>query len=156
MLIRENVIEKVYMTSDYESVVADEVLDLNGYLIMPGMVNTHHQICQNLIKVMVIDDELYCWLNTLYPVWEILDDETIYTSSRQAMAELLLSGCTTSSDHLYMLPNNTRLDTQIKAAQEMGIPFHAAGEAMSRGQSEEGLLPDNYVGKEENILKKMN
>lgn len=126
LLVRDNVITKVGITAELADVGADRVLDLSGHIVMPGMVNTHHHMYQNLTRVMVQDDDLFVWLTTLYPIWAELDDEAIYTSARVAMAELIRSGCTTSSDHLYVMPNNCRLDSEILAAQEIGMRFHAA------------------------------
>jgi len=153
LLLRDNVIERVGTSAELAGVAADRVLDLSGHIVMPGMVNTHHHMYQNLTRVMVQDDELFVWLTTLYPIWAKLDDEAIYVSARVAMAELIQSGCTTSSDHLYVLPNNSRLDSEIRAAQEIGMRFHAARGAMSRGQSQGGLPPDSCVEKEDAILK---
>ena len=153
LLVRDNVIDQVGTTAQLGSLAADRVLDLAGYIVMPGMVNTHHHMYQNLTRVMVQDDELFVWLTTLYPIWAELDDDAIYVSARVAMAELMQSGCTTSSDHLYVLPNNATLDAEIRAAREVGIRFHAARGAMSRGQSQGGLPPDNCVEKEDAILR---
>jgi cytosine/adenosine deaminase-related metal-dependent hydrolase len=153
LFVRDNVIEAVGSNAELSHLSADEVLDLAGHLVMPGMVNTHHHMYQNLTRVMVQDDELFVWLTTLYPIWAKLDDEAIYVSARVAMAELIQSGCTASSDHLYIQPNNVRLDSTIQAAQELGLRFHAARGAMSRGQSQGGLPPDNCVEKEADILK---
>lgn len=153
LFVRDNVIEKVGTTAELAGETADEVIDLSGHIVMPGMVNIHHHMYQNLTRVMVQDDELLVWLKTLYPIWSNLDDDAIGTSARVAMAELIASGCTTSSDHLYILPNNCTLDATINAAKDMGLRFHAARGAMSRGQSQGGLPPDNCVEKEEDILK---
>lgn len=153
MLLRDNVIEAVGTTQEFQQVEADGVLDLTGHIVMPGMVNIHHHMYQNLTRVMVQDDELLVWLKTLYPIWSNLDDDAIGVSARVAMAELMASGCTTSSDHLYILPNNCTLDATIDAADDMGLRFHAARGAMSRGVSQGGLPPDNCVEKEEDILR---
>ncbi len=152
MLVRDNVIEAVGTTAELEASGTDEVLDLSGHVVMPGMVNTHHHMYQNLTRVMVQDDELLVWLKTLYPIWARLDDDAIRVSARVAMAELIHSGCTTSSDHLYILPNNCTLDATIMAARELGLRFHAARGAMSRGESQGGLPPDNCVEDEDAIL----
>ncbi|RYE55803.1 MAG: hypothetical protein EOP18_05345 [Rhizobiaceae bacterium] len=154
ILIRDNVIEKVGTTAELAGEAAvDDVVDWSGHIVMPGMVNIHHHMYQNLTRVMVQDEELLVWLKTLYPIWSKLDDEAIGISARVAMAELMVSGCTTSSDHLYILPNNCTLDATIDAASELGLRFHAARGAMSRGQSQGGLPPDNCVEREDDILK---
>jgi len=153
LLVRDNVIEAVGTTAELSGQGADAVLDLAGHVVMPGMVNTHHHMYQNLTRVMVQDDELLVWLKTLYPIWARLDDEAIGVSARVAMAELIHSGCTTSSDHLYILPNNCTLDASIEAAREIGLRFHAARGAMSRGTSKGGLPPDSCVEDEDAILK---
>src|SRR3984885_14068709 len=130
LLVRDNVIDQVGTTAQLGSLAADRRLHLAGFIVMPGMVNPHHPMYQNLTRVMVQDDELFVWLTTLYPIWAELDDEAIHVSARVAMAELIHSGCTTSSDHLYILPNNCRLDSEIEAARELGMRFHAARGAM--------------------------
>lgn len=153
LLVRDNVVEAVGTTAELAASDADDVLDLSGHIVMPGMVNTHHHMYQNLTRLMVQDDELLVWLKTLYPIWARLDDDAIGISARVAMAELIRSGCTTSSDHLYILPNNCTLDATIAAAREMGLRFHAARGAMSRGESQGGLPPDSCVEDEDHILK---
>ena len=107
---------------------------------------------QSLTRAIAQEHELFDWLRTLYPIWSGLNSEAIYVSAKLAMAELMLSGCTTSSDHLYTFPNNSKLDDEIRAAQEIGIRFHAARGAMSVGESKGGLPPDAMVEGEENIL----
>ncbi len=153
MLVRDNVVEQVGTTAELAGTPADRVLDLSGHVVMPGMVNTHHHMYQNLTRVMVQDDELFVWLKTLYPIWAELDDDAIHVSSKVGMAELIQSGCTTSSDHLYILPNDCTLDASMRAAAELGMRFHGARGAMSRGESAGGLPPDRCVEKEDDILK---
>lgn len=131
---------------------ADEVIDASGMLIMPGMVNTHHHFCQTLTRCMAQDQHLFGWLTTLYPIWAHITPEAVYTATKTALAELLLSGCTTTSDHTYLWPNGARLDDQIRAAQELGVRFHAARGSMSVGQSNGGLPPDHVVEDEAHIL----
>ena len=131
---------------------ADTVIDARGMLIMPGMVNTHHHFSQNLTRCMAQESNLFGWLQTLYPIWAHLTPEAIRVSTRTALAELLLSGCTTTSDHTYLWPNGAQLDDQIAVAQEMGVRFHAARGSMSFGQSRGGLPPDHVVEDEAHIL----
>lgn len=132
---------------------ADTVIDARGMLIMPGMVNTHHHFVQTLTRCMAQDQNLFGWLTTLYPIWANLTPEAIYVSSKVAIAELMLSGCTTSSDHTYIWPNGARLDDQIQAAIELGFRFHATRGSMSVGQSKGGLPPDHVVEDEAAILR---
>lgn len=134
---------------------ADEVLDLKGHIVIPGLVNTHHHMYQSLTRVVPAaqDGELFNWLTNLYPIWARLTPEMIHVSTQTAMAELILSGCTTSSDHLYIYPNGCRLDDSIHAASEIGMRFHAARGSMSVGRSQGGLPPDSVVEKEADILK---
>ncbi|MFV9504110.1 MAG: 8-oxoguanine deaminase [Oscillochloridaceae bacterium umkhey_bin13] len=131
---------------------ADTVIDAQGMLIMPGLVNTHHHFCQSLTRCMAQDQPLFGWLTTLYPIWANLTPEAVQVATQVALAELLLSGCTTSSDHTYLWPNGARLDDQIEAAQPLGMRFHAARGSMSVGQSKGGLPPDHVVEDEAQIL----
>jgi 8-oxoguanine deaminase len=100
-----------------------------------------------------VDSVLFNWLKTLYPIWARMNGEAVYRSALTGMAELILSGCTTSSDHLYLFPNGAKLDDEIRAAQEIGLRFHAARGSMSLGESKGGLPPDSVVDSEEHILK---
>lgn len=142
-------------TRDTLPATADEVLDLTGHVVIPGLVNTHHHMYQSLTRAIPAaqDGELFNWLTNLYPVWANLTPEMIRVSTQTAMAELLLSGCTTSSDHLYIYPNGCKLDDSIEAAAEIGMRFHASRGSMSVGQSQGGLPPDRVVEREDDILK---
>ncbi len=158
LLIRGHLIEAIGDTQDLLRITGgavDEVLDARGHLVMPGMVNTHHHMYQSLTRAIpaVQDAELFSWLRGLYPIWANLTPEMIRVSTQTAMAELLLSGCTTSSDHLYIYPNGVRLDDSIEAAHEIGMRFTATRGSMSVGQSAGGLPPDRVVEKEDAILK---
>jgi 8-oxoguanine deaminase len=150
---RDGVIEAVGTLDEMPTQTADTVLDLSNHVVLPGLVNTHHHMYQSLTRVLAQDDELFGWLRTLYPIWSRLTGEMVYVSAKLAMAELILSGCTTSSDHLYLYPNDVRLDDEIRAAGEMGIRFHAARGSMSVGESAGGLPPDKLVENEEAILR---
>ncbi len=150
---RDGVIEAVGMLDEMPAQTADEVLDLSRHVVIPGLVNTHHHMYQSLTRVLAQDDELFGWLKTLYPIWGRLTSEMAYVSAKVAMAELMLSGCTTSSDHLYIFPNDVTLDDEIRAAGEMGIRFHAARGSMSVGESAGGLPPDALVEDEAAILR---
>ena len=132
--------------------LADRVIDLSGHVVLPGLVNTHHHMYQSLTRVLAQENELFDWLQTLYPIWGGLRSEHVYTAARLAMAELMLSGCTTASDHHYIYPNDVQLEDEIRAAQEMGIRFHAARGCMSLGESAGGLPPDDLVECESEIL----
>ena len=151
---RDGVIEAVGTTAQLPD-HADEVIDARGQVVIPGLVNTHHHFYQTLTRAVPAaqDAELFTWLKTLYPIWAKLTPEMAFVSTQTAMAELLLSGCTTSSDHLYLFPNGTRLDDTIEAAQQIGMRFHAARGAMSVGQSKGGLPPDHVVEDEAAILR---
>jgi cytosine/adenosine deaminase-related metal-dependent hydrolase len=153
LFARDGVIEAVGTLEDMPALTADEVLDLSQHIVLPGLVNTHHHMYQTLTRVLAQDSELFSWLQTLYPIWSRLTGEAVYVSARLAMAELMLSGCTTSSDHLYIYPNDVRLDDEIRAASEIGIRFHAARGSMSVGASKGGLPPDSVVEDEEAILR---
>ena len=134
---------------------ADEVIDLNGHVVLPGLVNTHHHFYQTLTRVVPAaqNANLFNWLTTLYPIWAKLTPDDIYTSTQTALAELALSGCTTASDHLYLFPNGSKLDDEILAGQEIGVRLHASRGSMSLGQSQGGLPPDSVTDKEDHILQ---
>ena len=156
LFVRGNVIEAVGPTAELPA-TADEVIDAHDQIVIPGLVNTHHHMVQTLTRACVQDEALFGWLQGLYPIWANLTPEMIGVSTQTAMAELLLSGCTTSSDHLYIYPNGrsgqVRLDDSIEAAAQIGMRFHAARGSMSVGQSQGGLPPDRVVESEPAILK---
>lgn len=154
ILIRGHVIEAIGPAANLPQ-DADEVIDAGGHLVVPGLVNTHHHMYQSLTRAIpgVQDAELFSWLRGLYPIWAGLTPEMVQVSTQLAMAELLLSGCTTSSDHLYTYPNGVRLDDSIEAAQAIGMRFVASRGSMSVGASQGGLPPDRVVEREDAILK---
>jgi cytosine/adenosine deaminase-related metal-dependent hydrolase len=153
LFARDGVIEAVGTTAELPG-TADTVIEASGQVVMPGLVNTHHHFYQTLTRALPAaqDAELFTWLRTLYPVWERLTPEMMRVSTQVAMLELLLSGCTTTSDHHYLFPNGCRLDDSLEAAGELGMRFHAARGAMSVGASAGGLPPDSVVEDEETIL----
>jgi cytosine/adenosine deaminase-related metal-dependent hydrolase len=153
LFVRDGVIAAVGALDDMPDETPDETLSLKQHVVLPGLVNTHHHMFQNLTRVMAQQNELFGWLTTLYPVWGGITGEMIYTSAQVAMAELILSGCTTSSDHLYLYVNDIRIDDEIRAAQEIGLRFHPTRGSMSVGQSQGGLPPDSVVEDEKRILR---
>ncbi|MGL6108783.1 MAG: amidohydrolase family protein, partial [Rubrivivax sp.] len=150
---RDGVIEAVGASTQLPQ-TADELIEARDQIVIPGLVNTHHHFYQTLTRAVPAaqDAELFTWLKTLYPIWARLTPEMAFVSTQTAMAELLLSGCTTTSDHLYLFPNGTRLDDTLEAAAQFGMRFHAARGAMSVGESKGGLPPDSVVEDEAAIL----
>jgi cytosine/adenosine deaminase-related metal-dependent hydrolase len=154
LFARDGLIEQVGPTADLPQ-TADEVLDLSGHVVLPGLINTHHHLYQTLTRAVPAaqDANLFNWLTTLYPIWANLTPEAIYISTLTGLAELALSGCTTASDHLYIFPSGCRLDDEIRGAQEIGVRFHASRGSMSLGESSGGLPPDRVVESEDFILQ---
>lgn len=134
---------------------ADEIIQARGRIVLPGFVNTHHHFYQTLTRVIPAaqDAVLFDWLKTLYPIWAELTPDDVFVSTQLALTELLLSGCTTSSDHHYLWPNGSRLDDQFAAAESIGVRFHGARGSMSLGESKGGLPPDRTTEDEETILR---
>jgi cytosine/adenosine deaminase-related metal-dependent hydrolase len=155
LFIRDGFIEEVAHVSDLRNSAADEVLDLSGHVVLPGLVNTHHHFYQTLTRAVPAaqDANLFNWLKTLYPIWARLTPDDIFISTQTALSELALSGCTTASDHLYLFPNGSKLDDELAAASEIGLRIHASRGSMSLGESQGGLPPDSVVDTEESILK---
>jgi 8-oxoguanine deaminase len=122
--------------------------------VLPGLINTHHHFYQTLTRAVPgsQNEALFDWLVRLYPIWGELGEEAIYVSTQTAMAEMILTGCTTSSDHLYLYPNDSTADAQVRAAQDIGMRFHVTRGSMSLGRSKGGLPPDHVVQDEEDIL----
>jgi cytosine/adenosine deaminase-related metal-dependent hydrolase len=132
-----------------------KVVHAEGCLLTPGLVNTHHHLYQTLTRAVPggQDALLFGWLKTLYPIWSRFGPEEMYVSASIGLAELALSGCTLTSDHLYLYPNGSRLDDTIAAAQDIGMRFHPTRGAMSIGESNGGLPPDSLVEREPAILE---
>ena len=133
---------------------ADQVAGA-GCVVTPGLVNTHHHLYQTLTRAVPggQDALLFGWLQTLYPIWSRFGPEEMFISAQIGLAELALSGCTLTSDHLYLYPNGSRLDDTIAAAHEIGMRFHPTRGAMSIGESDGGLPPDSLVEEEAAILQ---
>lgn len=151
LLIRGPVIEALGV--DEEPPEADRVIDLSNHAALPGLVNTHHHMFQSLTRAFAQQEDLFGWLRACYPVWAMLHSEHVYAAARLAIAELMLSGCTTASDHHYVFPQDVKLEDEIRAAQELGIRFHAARGSMSVGEGHGGLPPDHLVERADDILR---
>lgn len=153
IFVVDGFIDQVGPTSELPD-AADEIVDLSSHVVLPGLVNTHHHFYQTLTRAVpgAQDVGLFDWLRALYPIWARLTPDDVRISTRVALAELALSGCTTSSDHQYLFPNGSSLDDQIEGADGVGLRFHAARGSMSLGESDGGLPPDSVVEDEETIL----
>jgi cytosine/adenosine deaminase-related metal-dependent hydrolase len=154
LFVRDNVIVQVGATSELPA-TADRVIDARGMIVLPGLVNTHHHLYQTLTRALPAaqDADLFHWLKTLYPIWAELTPDAVYTSALVGLAELVLSGCTTAADHLYLFPNGSKLDDEIRAAREIGVRFHPTRGSMSLGESQGGLPPDRVCDSEDAILR---
>jgi len=154
LFARDGFIEQIGPTDDLPT-KANEVLDLSGHVLLPGLINTHHHFYQTLTRAIPLaqNANLFNWLKTLYPIWARLTPEDIFVSTQTALTELALSGCTTASDHLYLFPNGSKLDDEIAAAKETGLRLQASRGSMSLGEKDGGLPPDSVVDTEEHILK---
>jgi len=155
LFVRDHVIEQAG-PADTLPGTADRVLDLQDrHIVLPGLVNTHHHFYQTLTRAIPAAQncDLFQWLKTLYPIWSHLTPEGVYVSAQMAAAELMLSGCTTTSDHLYLFPNGCSLDDEIHALRDIGLRFHACRGSMSVGESHGGLPPDSLVETEAAILR---
>ncbi len=154
LYVVDGFISQVGSTSDLPD-TADEVVDLSGHVVIPGLINTHHHFYQTLTRAVpgAQDAGLFDWLRTLYPIWAKLTPEHVRLSTQVALAELALSGCTTSSDHQYLFPNGSKLDDQFEAAATIGVRFHGSRGSMSLGESKGGLPPDSVCEDEDSILE---
>ena len=154
LFVRDNVIEQIGATETLPQ-TADTIINARDMVILPGLVNTHHHLYQTLTRAVpkAQNAVLFDWLKTLYPIWAKLTPDAVYTSALVGLAELLLSGCTTAADHLYLVPNGSSHDDEIRAAAELGIRFHPTRGSMSLGESQGGLPPDSVVQDKETILR---
>ncbi|WP_420860930.1 8-oxoguanine deaminase [Algirhabdus cladophorae] len=151
ILIRDGVIAAV---GPNLTVPEARVHDASGCIVTPGLVNTHHHLYQTLTRAVPNGQDalLFGWLQTLYPIWQKFGPDDMRLSAMLGLSELALSGCSLSSDHLYLFPNGARLEDTIEAAVEVGLRFHPTRGAMSIGQSAGGLPPDDLVEAEADIL----
>ena len=154
VFMRDHVIEQVG-TTDKLPTSADQIIEARDHVVIPGLINTHHHLYQSLTRAVPAaqDGTLFQWLVTLYPIWAKLTGEAVHISAKMALGELLLSGCTTAADHLYLYPNDSRIDDEIRAAEELGIRFHPTRGSMSLGESQGGLPPDRVTQDEATILR---
>ncbi|MEL6618686.1 MAG: 8-oxoguanine deaminase [Pseudomonadota bacterium] len=150
--VRDGVVQAIGAGLEVEA--GEELVNAAGCVVTPGLVNTHHHLYQTLTRAVPAaqDALLFGWLQTLYPIWARFGPEQMFVSAQVGLAELALSGCTLSSDHLYLYPNGARLDDTIAAASEVGLRFHPTRGAMSIGESDGGLPPDDLVEHEAAIL----
>ena len=135
---------------------ATRVIDATDCLVTPGLINTHHHMYQNLTRAFppMTNATLFGWLKTLYPLWSTLNEESAHVSTWVGLAELALSGCTTSTDHLYVHPAGAGdlLTASIAAAHDIGVRFHPTRGSMSLSEKDGGLPPDNVVQDHDVIL----
>ncbi|MFP3915871.1 MAG: amidohydrolase family protein, partial [Actinomycetota bacterium] len=152
VLVRDGVIQSVGPDLPVD---ADEVVDLSGHVLLPGLVNTHHHLYQTLTRAVpgAQDASLFDWLRTLYPLWARMTPDHVRSATTVGLAELALSGCTTAFDHQYLWPNGSRVDDQVEGAEPVGIRFHVSRGSMSLGESAGGLPPDELVEDEDLILE---
>lgn len=154
MFARDGFIESVGDTADIPA-TADEIVDLDGHVVIPGLINTHHHLYQTLTRAFpgAQDVALFDWLTTLYPVWARLTPDHVATATRLGLVELALSGATTVFDHQYLWPNGSRIDDQFEGAEGLNIRFHASRGSMSLGEDQGGLPPQRVVEDEDAILE---
>jgi len=154
LFARDHLIEQIGPSETLPE-YADTVIDASNLVILPGLVNTHHHFFQSLFRAIpgAQDHSLFDWLARLMPLYGDVTEEAVYIASLTAMSEMILSGCTTSSDHLYLYPGGKTIDVQVRAAREIGLRFHATRGAISVGESQGGMTPDNLVQTEDEILR---
>lgn len=133
-----------------------QILAANDCLVTPGLINSHHHLFQNLTRALpsMTDKPLFGWLQSLYPIWRNIGEEAAHVSAWIGLAELVLSGCTTSTDHLYLHPRGAGdlLSASIAAAQDLGVRFHPTRGSMSLSEKDGGLPPDSVVQDDDTIL----
>jgi len=158
LLIRDNIVARIGRDMDFSPSKGDKVIDCSRHVVVPGFVNTHHHFYQTLTRNIpaVQNVELFDWLIHLYDIWKKIDEEAVYYSSLLAMAELMKTGCTTSTDHHYLYPKGFAADlmgVQFKAADTLGMRFSPTRGSMSLSKKDGGLPPDTVVQTEDEILE---
>ena len=157
VVIEKNVIIEVLSAGQQPSLPVQKIFDASNHVVLPGLINTHHHFFQTLTRAVpqALNKELFDWLRALYPVWAGLTPECLYSASEVALAELLLSGCTTSADHHYLFPKGMEkaIDIQVEASRNMGMRVTLTRGSMSLGEDEAGLPPQSTVQSEEMILE---
>jgi 8-oxoguanine deaminase len=161
VLVRDNVIFEVGTTDQLavsikkQKINVDKEIDLSECVVLPGLINCHHHLYQTLTRSIGTAEglSLFDWLKTLYPIWGEMTAEAVYISAKVGLIELILSGATTVADHLYLYPNDARIDDEIRAAEELGVRFHPTRGSMSLGESQGGLPPDRVCEDEADIIK---
>ncbi len=151
LLLRDGVIAEI----GQDLRTGGEIVEAMGCVVTPGLVNTHHHLYQSMTRAVpgAQNALLFGWLQRLYPIWARMGPEHMFVSAQIGLAELALSGCSLSSDHLYLYPNGVRLEDTIHAAAELGLRFHPTRGSMSIGESDGGLPPDALVEREAAILE---
>ena len=151
VLVRGKVIDSV---GTGNAPAADQEINARGHIVMPGLVNTHHHFFQTLLRGVpsMQNHELFPWLEDLYLLMAGMTDEMVDVSTRVAVAELMLSGCTTAQDHSYLHVNDMRFETEIEAARDLGVRFHLSRGSFDVGQSQGYLPPDEVVEDHDEIL----
>jgi cytosine/adenosine deaminase-related metal-dependent hydrolase len=144
LLVEDGVVAAVGTGAEPE---ADARVDLDGAVVTPGLVNTHHHLYQTLTRARAQEADLFTWLRELYPVWAGIDAEAEHAAARTGLAELALSGCTTVFDHHYVFPKGRTgiLEAEVAAARELGVRLVASRGSMDLGVSDGGLPPDELV-----------
>ena len=150
----DGIINKIFNDARH-SFNPDVIIDASNHVVIPGLINTHHHLFQTLTKAVTLaqNASLFDWLKALYPIWSNITPEDLKSAVKIGLSELILSGCTTSTDHLYIYPNGIKIEDEIEVANEIGIRFHPTRGSMSIGESNGGLPPDHLVENENKILK---
>ena len=157
IVVENNLITEVLASGKQPKLPVQNVFDASNHVVLPGLVNTHHHFYQTLTRAVpkALNKELFEWLHALYPVWAGLTPEMLYSATEVALAELLLSGCTTSADHHYLFPQGMEdaIDIEVEAARSSGMRVTLARGSMSLGKDQGGLPPQNTVQHEDIILR---